>query len=246
MGNNTIYPVYTNKNSGKDILKLVSVLLFFVLTMILLFNVHKKELEIENLKKEVLKIQLIEKEKELEYRQKLQEEQAIIEDQNRELTELKKFKMIFEKVKKISKSSMSEEEALVTAKALYHSHKNTGIDWEILASMIMVESSYRPGIISDDPSYGLMQLTYEVGKDVAKKMENKNIKKHDLLDIEKNIRYGSYYLLRQILNFSDVSDGIMAYNLGASKVADLKKKSNGKLESKYLKSVKRVYREIKD
>lgn len=62
---------------------------------------------------------------------------------------------------------------MAVAKALYDVHNETGVGWEILAAMIMVESSYRPDIISSDPSYGLMQLTYDVGKDVGKKMNKK-------------------------------------------------------------------------
>jgi soluble lytic murein transglycosylase-like protein len=259
MKKNGTYSYVQNKNSKKDSLKLISVLLFFVLTILLLFNLHQKELEIESIKNQVLEMQLLEKEKELktseieaiymekenEYVENIKEKESIIEKQNIELEELKKYRTIFQKVKKISKNNMNEKEALATAKALYHAEKMTNIDWEIIASIIMVESNYRPRVISDDPSYGLMQLTYKVGQQIGEEVDGKKIKINDLLDIERNIKYGSYYLLKQVTDFSNLSDGIMAYNLGAQRVTDLKKINNGKIESKYLKKVKKYYEQIK-
>lgn len=248
-----LYPYPHMKNSNKDNMKLISVLLFLVLTVLLLFNLHKKELAIKSLKNEILQIQLNEKEKEkqyiekeMQYMEKLKNNETVIEKQKNEIEELTEFKLILEKVKEISKGNINEKEALAVAKALYDVHNETGVGWEILAAMIMVESSYRPDIISSDPSYGLMQLTYDVGKDVGKKMDKKKIIRNDLLDIERNIYYGSYYLLKQIIYFSNVSDGIMAYNLGAGRVTKLKSEHGGKLESKYLKRVKKYYKGIKN
>jgi hypothetical protein len=232
-------------------MKLISVLLFLVLTVLLLFNLHKKELAIKSLKNEILQIQLKEKEKEhmekeMQYMEELKNNETVIEKQKNEIEELKEFKLILEKVKEISKGNINEKEALAVAKALYDVHNETGVGWEILAAMIMVESSYRPGIISSDPSYGLMQLTYGVGKDIGEKIDEKKIVKNDLLDIERNIYYGAYYLLKQIIYFSNVSDGIMAYNLGAGRVNKLKDEHRGKLESEYLKKVKKYYKGIKN
>ncbi|WP_320045710.1 lytic transglycosylase domain-containing protein [uncultured Ilyobacter sp.] len=248
-----LYPYPHMKNSNKDNMKLISVLLFLVLTVLLLFNLHKKEIAIESLKNEILQIQLNENEnekqymeKEMQYMKKLKNNETLIEKQKNEIEELEEFKLILEKVKEISKGNVDEKEALAVAKALYDVHGETGIGWEILASIIMVESSYRPDIISNDPSYGLMQLTYNVGRDIGKKMDKKKIVKNDLLDIERNIYYGAYYLLKQIIYFSNVSDGIMAYNLGAGRVNKLKDEYRGKLESKYLKKVKKYYRGIKN
>jgi hypothetical protein len=248
-----LYPYPHMKNSNKDNMKLISVLLFLVLTVLLLFNLHKKELAIKSLKNEILQIQLNEKEKEkehmekeMQYMEELKNNETVIEKQKNEIEELKEFKLILEKVKEISKGNINEKEALAVAKALYDVHNETGVGWEILAAMIMVESSYRPGIISSDPSYGLMQLTYGVGKDIGEKIDEKKIVKNDLLDIERNIYYGAYYLLKQIIYFSNVSDGIMAYNLGAGRVNKLKDEHRGKLESEYLKKVKKYYKGIKN
>ena len=263
-----LYPYPHMKNSNKDNMKLISVLLFFVLTVLLLFNLYKKEITIKSLKNQVLQMQLDEKTKELEYMEKIKNNEVIIQKQKneietiaekqkskfketiqkqqKELEELKEFKLIIEKVKKISKGNINEKEALAVAKALYDVHSETGIGWEILASIIMVESSYRPGIISNDPSYGLMQLTYGVGKDIGEKIDKKKIQKNDLLDIERNIYYGTYYLLKQILYFSSVSDGIMAYNLGAGRVNELKDEHGKNLESEYLKKVKKYYNKIRN
>ncbi|WP_319369839.1 transglycosylase SLT domain-containing protein [uncultured Ilyobacter sp.] len=241
-----LYPYPHMKNSNKDNMKLISVLLFFVLTVLLLFSLYKKEMTIKSLKNQVLQIQLNEKKKEMKYMEKIKNNETIIEKQKNEIEELKKFKLILEKVKEISRENINEKEALAVAKALYDVHNETGIGWEIIASMIMVESSYRPDVISTDPAYGLMQLTYNVGKDIGEKIDKKKIKKNDLLDIERNVYYGTYYLLKQIIYFSNVSDGIMAYNLGAGRVNELKNDQGGKLESEYLKKVKKYYTKIID
>ena len=66
------------------------------------------------------------------------------------------------------------------------------------------------------------------------------------MNIERNIYYGTYYLLKQILYFSSVSDGIMAYNLGAGRVNELKDEHGENLESEYLKKVKKYYNKIRN
>lgn len=91
-----LYPYPHMKNSNKDNMKLISVLLFLVLTVLLLFNLHKKELAIKSLKNEILQIQLNEKEKEkkyiekeMQYMEKLKNTETVIEKQKMKLKNLK-------------------------------------------------------------------------------------------------------------------------------------------------------------
>lgn len=247
---------------NRDRLKLASLFIFFLLTMSLLVKLYnkereyiRKEIEYTQLLNESRRVMLeidLEKNKlrqeqllnERNLRNKILEQEEIIENQREELKELEEFKNILDTVKKFSGRNMGEREERVTALSIYRASKETKLDWKVISALIMTESSYRANIVSVDPSYGLMQLKLPTANYMADKAGAKKMTARELLDIQNNVEFGSKYLLSQVIKFSSLSDGIMAYNFGPGRMRQLKREKNKKFESKYLKKVKGYHKKI--
>lgn len=249
---------------NKDKLKLVSLFVFFLLTMSLLLKLYNKEreyirkemeyskllnesrrmlLEVD-LEKNKLKQEFLMDEKNLMDR--IIEQEEVIKGQKEKLKELEEFKDILDTVKKFSGRNMGEEQAVVTAFSIYKASRETKLDWKVLSALIMTESSYRANIVSIDPAYGLMQLKLPTANYMAGKVGSKKMTARELLDIQNNVEFGSKYLLSQVIKFSSLSDGIMAYNFGPGRMRQLKKEKNKVFESRYLKKIKKYHKKIDD
>ena len=247
---------------NRDRLKLVSLFIFFLLTMSLLVKLYNKErehirkemeytqllnesrrmmLEVD-LEKNQMRKELLINEKNL--RNKILEQEEIIKNQREELEELEEFRDILDTVKKFSGRNMGKKEERVTALSIYKASKETKLDWKVLSALIMTESSYRANIVSVDPSYGLMQLKLPTANYMAGKVGTQKMSARELLDIQNNVEYGSKYLLSQVIKFSSLSDGIMAYNFGPGRMRQLKREKKKKFESSYLKKIKKYHKKI--
>ncbi len=247
---------------NRDRLKLASLFIFFLLTMSLLVKLYskereyiRKEMEYTKLLNESRRVMLevdLEKNKleqehlknERTLRNKILEQKEIIESQKEELNELEEFRNILDTVKKFSGRNMGEREEIVTALSIYQASKETKLDWKVISALIMTESSYRANVVSVDPSYGLMQLKLPTANYMADKAGTKKLTARELLDIKNNVDFGSKYLLTQVVKFSSLSDGIMAYNFGPGRMRQLKREKNKKFESKYLRKVKGYHKKI--
>ena len=242
----------------KDNLKLTSLFIFFLLTVYLGFQLHEKEVKYaqkeveynkilnENIEIEQEKVRLTE-----EYiyykeaiEQKMRGQEDLIRSQNEKLKELNEFKDILETVKKFSRGTLNNEERVVTALSIHRASKETKLNWKVISAVIMTESSYRADIVSGDPSYGLMQIKLPTANYMARKNGENPLTKEELLSIEKNIQFGSRYLLSQAINFSSLSEGVMAYNFGGGKLRQLKREKKTKFESTYLKKIKKHHQKI--
>ena len=141
---------------------------------------------------------------------------------------------------------MKEEEAIITALSIYKASEETKLSWRVISALIMIESSYRADIISGDPSYGLMQLKLPTANYIAQKIGQNPLNEKEILDISKNVEFGSRYLLSQVVNFLSLSEGIMAYNFGGGRLRQLKKQKQTKFESTYLRKIKNHHKKIDD
>ena len=88
---------------------------------------------------------------------------------------------------------------------------------EIIASIINVESSYRPNVISSKGAVGLMQLMPETAKWVTERLDEK-FDVDDLKIASKNIKFGSFYVSYLLDYFNDLDLAICAYNAGMGNV----------------------------
>lgn len=97
-----------------------------------------------------------------------------------------------------------------------------GIDPCLVKAVILRESRFEPECRGKDGEIGLMQVMENVGIEWAKQRGRKDFKKDELLDPEVNIRVGSWYLAKAMLDFDQASQpvplALAQYNAGRRNV----------------------------
>lgn len=96
--------------------------------------------------------------------------------------------------------------------------KENNLDPLFVLSVIKAESDFNPNATSNKKACGLMQITEETGKDIAKKMGINNFNTKDLYNPEINIKMGTWYLKDLYKEFKDWDLVISAYNAGRGNV----------------------------
>jgi soluble lytic murein transglycosylase len=110
------------------------------------------------------------------------------------------------------------------ADLVYQSSKQYGYSPEMLLAVMAVESQFNPNALGRFRSgnlsgaLGLMQVKYEAGLWVAKKIGMEGLKEEDLMDPEINMILGTTFLTMMIARFKNFQHGVMAYNLGPGTV----------------------------
>lgn len=94
---------------------------------------------------------------------------------------------------------------------------STDVDPDLIAAVILIESSFRPEAISPKGAIGLMQLMPETAAWVAEQ-RGISTKDLDLLDPETNIQLGVYYLQYLLERFPTETAALAAYNGGPTNV----------------------------
>jgi soluble lytic murein transglycosylase len=142
-----------------------------------------------------------------------EKQQAQIVSLQEEVDTLKEKLKIFEVIKDFQ-IGFSDEEVARIGEVLYAESKGYSYDPFLLIAMIMTESSFRKGQISEVGAQGLMQIRPSVGKDVAERYNLGWEGEYPLFRPSFNIRIGSLYLFELILKFKDVKKALIAYNIG--------------------------------
>jgi len=93
------------------------------------------------------------------------------------------------------------------------------IDPFLILSVISAESSFDPSAHPPGDGLGLMQVLPGTGGDIARWLGVKNFSTGKLYDPELNIRFGTYYLSRQLNTFrGNTRKALKAYNAGPGNV----------------------------
>lgn len=89
------------------------------------------------------------------------------------------------------------------------------LDSTLVGAMIFVESGYNPKAISHKGAMGLMQIMPNTGEWAAKELGTKKFSSQDLLDPEKNLSIGIWYLdyLKRYFNGNHYL-ALASYNAG--------------------------------
>ena len=95
--------------------------------------------------------------------------------------------------------------------------KETGLDEELLAAIIKVESGFNKDAKSNMGAVGLMQLLPETAEWMSDKLDIE-FEEEDLLDPEKNIKLGSHYFKYLFDMYKSEDLAILAYNGGLGNV----------------------------
>jgi soluble lytic murein transglycosylase len=94
-----------------------------------------------------------------------------------------------------------------------------GIDPALIAGVIYAESHFRDGQVSAAGAQGLMQLTPETARYIARKSGGVAFKIDDLGTPQVNIAYGAYYLRYLMKRYGDNENfALAAYNGGEGNV----------------------------
>ncbi len=105
-----------------------------------------------------------------------------------------------------------------------------GVDEKLVMAMIQTESRFS-NVTSSGGAIGMMQIMGSTGKAYG-------LSKSDLLDVEKNIKFGTEYISRHIATFGTVEKALVAYNQGGAAV------TRGTTSSRYSKLVLSRYNNI--
>jgi soluble lytic murein transglycosylase len=80
-----------------------------------------------------------------------------------------------------------------------------------------VESNFRQYGLSPDGARGFMQVRPILAIDMAEEAGIHYRGRHDLYDVKKNIRLGTYYISKLMNLFDDIPEALFAYNVGHNK-----------------------------
>lgn len=139
----------------------------------------------------------------------------------------------------------TDDEVTQLTKTIYNESKKYNYDPFFVVSVIMVESTFKKNQVSDSGAAGLMQLRPFVAKSVAPKAGVEWYGPPTLHEPEANIKLGTYYLFEQILKYGDIRKGLVAYNIGETRLRDLIR--NGKpLPVSYMNKVMSTYKRLKE
>jgi len=97
--------------------------------------------------------------------------------------------------------------------AIENAALKTGLDPDLIRSVIRVESSFRTNAVSGCGAMGLMQLMPGTAKEMGVK---------DPFDPYQNVLGGAKYLKKQLDRFGDIRLALAAYNRGPGKIHSLK------------------------
>jgi len=97
--------------------------------------------------------------------------------------------------------------------------KEKGVDAALIAAVIDTESKFSAGAESGAGARGLMQITPEAAKDIARHSGATTFHTSDLSDPEINIKYGTYLLAERIQQYEgNVVAALASYNAGPGPV----------------------------
>jgi len=140
-------------------------------------------------------------------------QQAQIVSLQEEVKTLKEKLQIFEVIKDFQ-IGFTDEETAGIGEVIYAESRRYDYDPFLLLAMIMTESSFKKGQVSNMGAQGLMQIRPFVGKALAERYNLGWEGEYPLFRPSFNIRIGSLYLFELILKFKDVKKALIAYNIG--------------------------------
>lgn len=161
--------------------------------------------------------------------------------------EVKREYYITKAVKEISKnnSTLDSKSIYEISKTIYEEAVKYDFNPLLITAIIKIESNYDPKAVSDSFAYGLCQVRRFIAPELA---ENIGIKwegaEKTLLDPNKNIKIGVFYLSMLNRNFNDLKTAIIAYNQGPYAVQE-RLTNNQELPDSYVNKVLNYYASLK-
>lgn len=168
----------------------------------------------------------------------------IIDYQRARLNEMEEQLKIFQAIEDFQ-VGFSAQEKIDLARVIFEESRKYNYDPMLIMAVILTESSFKKGQVSDAGARGVMQVMPSIGRDLAEKTGLEWHGSDQLFDPVTNIRLGTLHLFEQILKFKDVKKGLMAYNLGETRLRG-RIRMNKPLPGQYVRRVWENYNMLKD
>ncbi len=107
------------------------------------------------------------------------------------------------------------------AEVIYEEAARYNQDPKFILALIAIESSFKTWSVSEQGAKGLMQIMPGVAESIAQEIGIEWSGDQTLFNPFLNIRMGSYYLSRLILDFNNMEIALTAYNYGPTYVKSL-------------------------
>jgi soluble lytic murein transglycosylase len=179
------------------------------------------------------------------------EKQKTLGQQQMRIQELEeKLKIMEEKLKILNiiedfQVGFKEKEVGELTQVIYDESKKYGYDPLLIVALILAESSFRKGQVSEMGAQGLMQVKPSIGYDLAKRRGLNWQGELSLFEPAFNIQLGTLYLFELILKFKDVKKALVAYNVGEDALK-LRLRSGEKMPVYFLSKVLKTYKRLKE
>lgn len=168
----------------------------------------------------------------------------IIDYQRARLTEMEEKLKIFQVIEDFQIGFTDQEKDQLATVIFEESNKYT-YDPLLIMAVILTESTFKKGQVSPVGARGIMQVMPRTGRDLALRSGMGWDNSDQLFDPVKNIRLGTLHLFEQILKFKDVKKGIIAYNLGETRLRG-KLRQNKPLPRQYYRRIWENYGMLKE
>ncbi len=168
----------------------------------------------------------------------------IIDYQRARLSEMEEQLKIFQAIEDFQ-VGFSSQEKIDLARVIFEESRKYNYDPMLIMAVILTESSFKKGQVSNAGARGVMQVMPSIGRDLAAKTGMEWSGSDQLFDPVTNIRLGTLHLFEQILKFKDVKKGLIAYNLGETRLRG-KLRHNKPLPGQYVRRVWENYNMLKD
>jgi len=128
-------------------------------------------------------------------------------------------------VESVASGKMSPSQLRLLTETLWSQSRTYTFDPLLIVAVMQLESRSNPyarGRLQSGTAsgaMGLMQLKFGTAKMMGRTLGLEIHTDADLMKPDVNLLLGSFYLLRQIIRYGDVSHGLMAYNIGPGELA---------------------------
>lgn len=95
--------------------------------------------------------------------------------------------------------------------------EENGLDPHLVCAIVKTESDFRSDVIASDGGQGLMQIMPETGQKIADDLDMKYSEER-VLDVQTNLKMGSYYFSKLLQKYQSKDLAIAAYNGGPKQV----------------------------
>ncbi len=143
------------------------------------------------------------------------------------------------KVLKTRAKTLTDFELARAAASIIRYSKLNGHDPFLLMAVIDIESNFRRDAVSKKGAIGFMQVRPFVARGLAHELDlSPDHAVRSLIDLDTNVRIGSYYLAKMKKRFGNLSLALEAYNLGPTRLNHYIR-SGVKLKKNYTRRVLR-------